>query len=104
MPDPAVMAMPDPHGGCKHPPLPHKGGGNWVTQTGGHLPMEIECVARALYWNRGGTRSVSRAVEMAVGIVRNWAEGKGNVTPTTRVRAAAAIARWEAMRASARTH
>ncbi len=96
------MALPDPHGGCKHPPLPHTGGGNWVTKTGRHLPAEIECVARALYWNRGGTRSVSRAVAMAVGIVRNWAEGKGNVSAATRARCQAAIARWEAQRAAAK--
>lgn len=82
---------------CNHPPLPNKPGAtNWVEKRGG-LPKEIDCVARALHHGRG--KSVSKAIEMAVGVVRNWAEGKGKVKPDTRARAAAAIARWEAMKA-----
>ena len=59
----------------------------------------IDCVARALHHERG--KSVSSAVQIAIGVVRNWASGKGDVKPSTRIRAAAAVARYEAMRRSA---
>jgi hypothetical protein len=88
---------------CKHPPLPEKPGSrdNWVEQHGG-LPEMIDCVARALYHEGKSRGSVSRAVQMAVGIVQDWAAGRRNATPKTRARAAAAVARWNAMRAAAK--
>lgn len=92
--------LPNITGTCRHPKLPNKPGTNWVEERGG-LPREIDCVARALFWGKSrASGDVSKAVEMAVGIVRNWAEGKGDVTGPTRIRAAAAIARWEAMKKS----
>lgn len=68
---------------------------NWVDRAGG-LPKYIRMVAHALI--RSG-KSKSRAIGMAVGIVRNWAEGKGNVSPKVRAAAVKAIAEWEAKRA-----
>lgn len=82
---------------CKHPPLPNKPGTNWVEKRGG-LPEMIDCVARALHHERGKT--VSKAIEMAVGIVKDWAAGRRGAKPKTQAKAAAAIARWEKMKKS----
>lgn len=68
---------------------------NWVDRAGG-LPKYIRMVAHALM--RAG-KPKSKAIGMAVGIVRNWAEGKGHVSPKVRAAAAKAIAEWEAKRA-----
>lgn len=70
---------------------PFGSGSNWVTKVGG-LPLYIRAVAKA--FRRQG-HPESEAISRAVGVVRNWAEGKGNVTPATRARASAAIAEWE---------
>jgi hypothetical protein len=86
---------------CNHPPLPNKPGTNWVEKQGG-LPEMMDCVARAIYWSPGGVRDVSRAVRIAVGKVEDWAAGKGNVTPQTRAKAAAAVAEWNRKRAAAK--
>lgn len=75
---------------------PFGAGDNWVTRAGG-LPDYIREVAHAMVRNG---KTESRAIAMAVGIVRNWAEGKGKVTPKVRAAAAAAIAEWEAKRAA----
>lgn len=85
-----------PTGGpCKHPPLPNKPGTNWVEKTGG-LPHMIDCVARAIYHTGRSKGDVSKAVQLAVGAVQNWADGQGDVHPTTRARAAAAVAEFHA--------
>ena len=77
---------------------PFGAGDNWVTRAGG-LPTYIREVAHAMA--RKG-KDESRAIAMAVGIVRNWAEGKGKgVRPQVRAAAAAAIAEWEAKRTGA---
>lgn len=87
-------------GTCRHPPLPnHPDKTNWIEKHGG-LPREVDCVARALHWGSG--KPVGKAIQMAWGVARNWAEGKGNVKPETRARAAAAVAKLDAMRAAAK--
>lgn len=70
---------------------------NWVDKTGG-LPRYIRMVAHAM--QRKG-KSESEAIQLAVGIVKNWAEGKGKVTPKVRAAAAEAIAEWERKKAQA---
>lgn len=70
---------------------------NWVERAGG-LPRYIRMVAHAMM-RKGHPKSM--AIGMAVGIVRNWAEGKGDVSPKVRAAAAKAIAEWEAKRAKA---
>lgn len=70
---------------------------NWVARAGG-LPHYIQHVAHALVKNGHDT---SKAISMAVGIVRNWAEGKGHVHPAIKAAAAKAIAEWEAKRGAA---
>ena len=49
----------------------------------------VRAVAHALVRN-GHTES--GAIQMAIGVIRNWAEGKGNVKPKTRAKAAETIA------------
>jgi 8-oxo-dGTP pyrophosphatase MutT (NUDIX family) len=75
---------------------PFGAGKNWVNKVGG-LPAYIRAVAHA--FARQG-HSESEAIERAVGVVRNWAEGKQHVTPATRARAVKAIAEWEAKKAA----
>jgi hypothetical protein len=72
---------------------------NWVARAGG-LPHYIQHIAHDLVEKRGLPESV--AIAMAIGIVKRWARGGGNVTPKTRALAAEAVAQWEAMRARAR--
>lgn len=71
---------------------------NWVARAGG-LPPYIQHVAHAMV-EKG--KPTSKAISMAVGIVRNWAEGKGGVHPAIKAAAAKAIAEWEAKRAKSR--
>lgn len=47
---------------------------------------------------RGKTES--EAIQMAIGIVKNWAAGKGNVDANTRAAAAKALKEWEALKAT----
>lgn len=75
-------------------------GPNWVTRAHG-LPLYIRAIARAQL--RAGV-SESDAIALAVGIVRRWARGAGDVTEPTRARARAALAEWDAKKAHARTH
>lgn len=68
---------------------------NWVENAGG-LPKYFRMVAHALI-RAGRPRSV--AIRMAIGIVRNWATGQGNVSPKVRAAAVKAMAEWEAKKA-----
>lgn len=70
---------------------------NWVTSVGG-LPAFARAVAHALIRN-GHTES--EAIQLAIGVIKDWAEGKGNVTAKTRAKAAATVAEWEAKKAAA---
>lgn len=71
---------------------------NWIEAVGGELPEYICVVARAI--GRGG-RSTSNAIEIAIGRIKKWAAGVGNVTAKTQAKAAAAVAQWEALKARA---
>lgn len=86
---------------CKHPPLPNKPGDNWVSKQGG-LPEMIDCVARAIFHSGKSKGDVSKAVQLAVGAVENWASGQGNVTPRTRAKAEAAVAEFKAKAAKSK--
>lgn len=90
-----------PLGPCKHPPLPNKPGSNWVEKTGG-LPHFIDCVARAIFHTGRSGGDVSKAVQIAIGQSENWAEGKGNVSASTRAQAAAAVAQLKAQGAASK--
>lgn len=72
---------------------------NWVEEEGG-LPEYICEVARSIAAKRGKT--ISNAIQIAVGVVKNWASGQGEVNPDTRAKAAKAVAQWTAMKARAK--
>lgn len=74
---------------------------NWVAKVGG-LPPYIQHVAHDLM-DEG--HSESKAIGMAVGIIKNWAHGHdgkgGTVHPDTQAAAAKALAEWEEKKARA---
>ena len=76
---------------------------NWVTETD---PIEglgkyVRAVAHAL--ERDG-RSESEAIRLAIGVMKRWARGEGNVHPSVRAHAAAAVAHWEVLKAKRHAH
>jgi hypothetical protein len=79
--------------------LERKPGKNWVEEEGG-LPEYICEVARSIHQKRG--KSISNAIQIAIGTIQRWARGQGDVNPDTRAKAAKALAQWEAMRARAK--
>lgn len=74
------------------------GKSNWVQDNGG-LPNYICHIVKAIH---GDGMDVSRAIAIAVGRVKKWAAGVGDVDPDTRAKAAKAVAEWEALKAKAR--
>ncbi len=87
--------------GVGHENVGHTGQGLWHHK-GWQLPAYIQHVANDLIASGHGE---SRAIEMAVGIVKNWAAGHDghghHIHPDTQAKAAAAVAEWEAMKAAA---
>jgi hypothetical protein len=76
---------------------------NWVEEAGG-LPAYIKEIAKSLR-ERGFDES--RAIATAVNAVKRWARGgpareggEGHVNPDTQAKAAAALAEWEAKKAT----
>jgi hypothetical protein len=86
-----------------HPFGSPAGPGLWHVK-GMELPAYIQNVAHALI-RSGAAHDESRAIEMAVGVVQNWAaghDGQGNrVSADVQAAATKAIAEWEAKRAIA---
>lgn len=82
---------------------------NWVAKAGG-LPSYIERIAKHLHYEQG--KSISEAIQIAVGVVKRWCAGgsastKGgastsHVTAKTKAQACAAVASWEAKKASSK--
>ena len=92
-----------------YPGLERTPGGpdNWVEAVGS-LPAYIEGIAKHLHYEQGFT--ISRAIAVAVNTVKRWAaggtvteHGGHKVTVKTQVKAAAALAQWEALKAKAHT-
>src|SRR5262249_22577746 len=85
-----------------HEPLGKPGGPGLWHHKGMQLPAYIQHVAHHLL---AQGHSESRAIEMAVGIVKNWAaghDGHGNrVHPDVQAAAAKNIAQWDALKAKA---
>lgn len=78
--------------GCSLDESPNK---NWVERAGS-LPEYICRIARAV--KRGGGKTTSQAVAIAVSRVKKWATGAG-VNADTQAKAAAALTQWEALKA-----
>lgn len=70
---------------------------NWVEERGG-LPPFVRAVARALMRDHGYT--MSRAIATAINKMKDWARGGDHVTAKTKAKAAAALAQWEAAKAT----
>lgn len=75
----------------------HPGKSNWVEDNGG-LPNYICHIARAIH--KDGM-PVSQAIAIAVGRVKKWAAGVGDVDADTRAKASKAVSQWEALKAKA---
>jgi hypothetical protein len=71
---------------------------NWIERAGGDLPSFVRAIAHALI--RQG-RPKSQAIAIAIGTIKRWAAGGGDVTAQTRAKAAKAVAEWEALKAKA---
>jgi hypothetical protein len=72
---------------------------NWVEKAGG-LPPYVRGVARGIAKSRGHAEPTSRDIATAISRMKVWAAGGGNVTAPVQAAAAAALARWEAMKAA----
>lgn len=68
---------------------------NWVERSGG-LPDYVCRIARAI--KRSGGKTTSQAIAIALSRVKKWATGVG-VDADTQVKAAKAVAEWQALRA-----
>lgn len=94
---PTASTVPEPFGKPSGPGLWHV--------KGMMLPAYIQHVAHDLL-DSGRAKNVSQAIQMAVGIIKDWAagrtpNGKGHVHPDVQAAAARALAQWEAKRARA---
>jgi hypothetical protein len=69
---------------------------NWV-ENSGNLPPYVREIARSI--ERENAVPLSRAISLAIGAVKRWARGGGNVNADTRAKAAKAVAQWTALRA-----
>lgn len=75
-------------------------GENWVERSrSGTLPRYIRIVRNGLM--KDGMPE-GRATALAVGAMKRWARGGGNVSPKVQAAAAKALAQWEAMKAAAK--
>lgn len=72
---------------------------NLFNTPGVHLPGYVRELARA-FMREGLTESA--AISRAVGVIKRWARGGGDVKADTRAKAARALAQWEAAKAKAR--
>ena len=68
---------------------------NWV-ENSGNLPPYVRKLARAI--EKDG-HDLSSAISIAIGRVKNWAKGGGDVDADTQAKAAKAVAQWEALKA-----
>ena len=81
-----------------HEKVGHTNQGLWHHK-GMQLPAYVQHVANDLI---ASGHPESEAVQMAIGIIKNWATGGGgNVKPDTRAKAVAALAEWERLKAQA---
>lgn len=69
---------------------------NWV-ERGGGLPPYVRKLARAIM--KTG-KSKSQAIAIAISRIKKWAAGGDDVDADTRAKSAAALAKWEKLKAS----
>lgn len=71
---------------------------NWIEAVGGELPAYVREVARSI--EKTG-KTLSAAIRIAIGRIKRWAAGGGDVKPDTIAKAQKAVAEWEALKAKA---
>ncbi|MDB4897203.1 MAG: hypothetical protein JWN15_3465 [Firmicutes bacterium] len=81
-------------------PLGKPGGPGLFRDKSLSLPPYIQNLAHSFIEKRGMEKS--KAVQMAIGVTKNWASGKGKVHPEVRAAATSAVAEWEAAKMKAR--
>lgn len=81
-------------------PLGKPGGPGLFRDKSLSLPPYIQNLAHSFIEKRGMEKS--KAIQMAIGVTKNWASGKGKVHPEVRAAATSAVAEWEAAKAKAR--
>lgn len=74
-------------------PLGKPGGPGLFHDRSLSLPPYVQNIAHSLMTKRGMDKS--KAIQVALGTVKNWASGQGNVKPEVRAAATAALAEWE---------
>lgn len=77
------------------------GKNNWIEKVGqktpgGNLPPYVRKLARGIM-KSGKTKS--QAIAIAIGRIKTWARGGGDVSAATRAKAAKALAQWTALKA-----
>lgn len=86
--------------GCTLARVP--GNQNWLEEKAvGGLPEYICRIARAIH-EGDAAKSISQVIAIAVSRVKVWSRGGGGVTAKTRVKAAKALAQWEAKKKAAK--
>lgn len=80
-------------------PLGKPGGPGLFGDRSLSLPPYVQNIAHSLMTERGMDKS--KAIQVALGTVKNWAAGQGNVRPEVRAAATAAVAAWESAKAKA---
>lgn len=68
---------------------------NWV-ENAGNLPPYVRKLARAI--EKDG-HDLSSAIAIAIGRIKNWAKGGGDVDADTQAKAAKALSQWTALKA-----
>lgn len=84
-----------------HRRLGQPGGPGLFRVRGLQLPAYVQNIAHALL-REGRARTTSDAVRLALGAVKRWARGGGDVAPEVRAAALQALAEWRKARATAR--
>lgn len=72
------------------------GKNNWIEHAGGNLPPYVRKLARGIM-KSGKTKS--QAIAIAIGRIKTWARGGGDVSAATRAKAVKALAQWNALKA-----
>lgn len=80
-----------------HSPLGKPGGPGLWKHKGLQLPAYIQNVAKGVM--KTG-KTMSQAIQIAIGTIKRWARGGGKVSPEVRAAAAKALAEWEKLKAS----
>lgn len=81
-----------------HEPIGKPGGPGLWKHKGLQLPAYIQHIANDIHEKRGKT--TSEAIAIAIGAVKRWAAGGGNVDAGTKAAAKKALAEWTALKAS----